>query len=168
MKKDYLAEGAMADSADLVVLGAYYGTGTKGGLMSVFLMGVHDPVNDNWCTVAKAGNGLDDNEIQKLQTQFDMIKIGKDARKVPSWLLCNKSVIPDFVVKDPKTSQVWEIVGAEFSESSTHTAAGISIRFPRIAKIRDDKDWNDATNLQRLKKLYEISKQHTDIGNLFR
>ena len=30
VKKDYLAEGAMADSADLVVLGAYYGTGNKG------------------------------------------------------------------------------------------------------------------------------------------
>ena len=30
VKKDYLAEGAMADTADLVVLGAYYGTGNKG------------------------------------------------------------------------------------------------------------------------------------------
>lgn len=30
MKKDYLAEGSMADTADLVVLGAYYGTGNKG------------------------------------------------------------------------------------------------------------------------------------------
>ena len=30
VKKDYLKEGAMADSADLLVLGAYYGTGTKG------------------------------------------------------------------------------------------------------------------------------------------
>ena len=30
MKKDYLQEGAMADTADLVVLGAYYGTGNKG------------------------------------------------------------------------------------------------------------------------------------------
>ena len=30
MKKDYLEEGAMADTADLVVLGAYYGTGNKG------------------------------------------------------------------------------------------------------------------------------------------
>ncbi len=30
VKKDYLADGAMADTADLVVLGAYYGTGNKG------------------------------------------------------------------------------------------------------------------------------------------
>ena len=30
VKKDYLADGAMADSADLVVLGAYFGTGGKG------------------------------------------------------------------------------------------------------------------------------------------
>ena len=30
MKKDHLEKGAMADTADLVVLGAYYGTGNKG------------------------------------------------------------------------------------------------------------------------------------------
>ena len=37
MKKDYLEEGAMADTADLVVLGAYYGTGNKGE-WSVYIM----------------------------------------------------------------------------------------------------------------------------------
>lgn len=30
VKKDYLNEGAMADTADLVVLGAFYGKGSKG------------------------------------------------------------------------------------------------------------------------------------------
>jgi hypothetical protein len=30
VKKDYLFGGSMADSADLVVLGAWYGTGNKG------------------------------------------------------------------------------------------------------------------------------------------
>ena len=29
VKKDYLNEGAMADTADLVVLGGWYGTGNK-------------------------------------------------------------------------------------------------------------------------------------------
>ena len=33
----------------------------------------------------------------------------------------------------------WEITGAEFSKAELHTAAGISIRFPRCTKIRDDK-----------------------------
>ena len=41
----------MADTADLVVLGAYYGTGKKGGLMSVFLLGCYDPETDKWYTV---------------------------------------------------------------------------------------------------------------------
>lgn len=45
---------------------------------------------------------------------------------------------------------VWEITGAEFSQSSTHTANGISIRFPRVTRIRNDKDWQTATDLDRL------------------
>lgn len=47
--------------------------------------------------------------------------------------------------------QVWEITGAEFTKSDIHTADGISIRFPRVTRIRDDKDWKTATDLPRLK-----------------
>lgn len=46
---------------------------------------------------------------------------------------------------------MWEITGAEFSKSEMHTADGISIRFPRMTRIRDDKDWKTATNLHQLK-----------------
>lgn len=45
---------------------------------------------------------------------------------------------------------VWEITGAEFSKSTVHTANGISIRFPRVTRIRDDKDWETATDLDHL------------------
>jgi len=51
LEKDYLA--GMADSADLVVVGAYYGTGAYGGMMSVFLMGCQDPASGQWKTVCK-------------------------------------------------------------------------------------------------------------------
>ena len=47
--------------------------------------------------------------------------------------------------------QVWEIIGAEFSKAEIHTADGISIRFPRVQKFRDDKGWEEATDLPRLK-----------------
>lgn len=163
VKKDYLHEGQMADSADLVVLGAFYGTGNKGGMMSVFLMGVYDPVTDKFCTVTKVGNGFDDATLDKLQTELKMVKISKNVNKVPDWLNVKKSLIPDFVVVDPKNSPVWEIVGAEFSKAEVHTADGISIRFPRVTKVRDDKTWKEATDLPRLNELFKKSKETSDI-----
>ncbi|XP_019624407.1 PREDICTED: DNA ligase 3-like [Branchiostoma belcheri] len=168
VKKDYLEQGAMADTADLVVLGAFYGTGNKGGLMSVFLMGVYDPDSDKWCTVTKCGNGHDDNTIAKLNKELAMVKISKDVSKVPKWLKITKNLVPDFVCADPKKAPVWEITGAEFSKSEAHTADGISIRFPRVTKIRDDKDWKSATNLQQLKQLFKTSKETSDIPDLLK
>lgn len=51
---------------------------------------------------------------------------------------------------------VWEISGAEFSQAEVHTANGISIRFPRVSKIRQDKDWSTATSLNELKVSRDI------------
>ncbi|XP_010639679.1 DNA ligase 3 isoform X1 [Fukomys damarensis] len=162
VKKDYLNEGAMADTADLVVLGAFYGQGSKGGMMSIFLMGCYDPSSQKWCTVTKCAGGHDDATLARLQKELDMVKISKDPSKIPSWLKINKIYYPDFIVPDPKKAAVWEITGAEFSKSEAHTADGISIRFPRCTRIRDDKDWKSATNLPQLKELYQLSKEKAD------
>ncbi|XP_057629458.1 DNA ligase 3 isoform X6 [Chionomys nivalis] len=162
VKKDYLNEGAMADTADLVVLGAFYGQGSKGGMMSIFLMGCYDPDSQKWCTVTKCAGGHDDATLARLQKELDMVKISKDPSKIPSWLKINKIYYPDFIVPDPKKAAVWEITGAEFSKSEAHTADGISIRFPRCTRIRDDKDWKSATNLPQLKALYQLSKEKAD------
>ena len=78
----------------------------------------------------------------------------------------NKIHVPDLVVDDPKTSPVWEIVGTEFTKSESHTADGLSIRFPRVTKIRNDKTWENATSLSRLHVLYEKSKEESDVSVL--
>ncbi|XP_069002021.1 DNA ligase 3 [Embiotoca jacksoni] len=162
VKKDYLNEGAMADTADLVVLGAFYGKGSNGGIMSSFLMGCYDPASKKWCTVTKCSGGYDDAMLARLQKELDMIKISKDPSKIPGWLKIIKNYYPDFIIRDPERAPVWEITGAEFSKSEMHTADGISIRFPRMTRIRDDKDWKSATNLQQLKELFRISKENCD------
>ncbi|XP_036381154.1 DNA ligase 3 [Megalops cyprinoides] len=162
VKKDYLNEGAMADTADLVVLGAFYGKGSNGGIMSSFLMGCYDPDSKKWCTVTKCSGGYDDATLARLQDELDVIKISKDPSKIPSWLKIIKNYYPDFIIRDPEKAPVWEITGAEFSKSEMHTADGISIRFPRCTRIRDDKDWKSATNLHQLKELYRISKERCD------
>lgn len=73
----------MADSADLVVLGAYFGTGSKGGVMSTFLMGCRDE-SGRWRTVCKVGNGHDDATIEKINRDLDVVKIAKDSSKFVS------------------------------------------------------------------------------------
>lgn len=60
----------------------------------------------------------------------------QDYNRIPSWLSINRQYVPDFVVSDPKSAPVWEITGTEFSKAEAHTADGISIRFPRVTKIR--------------------------------
>ncbi|KAF6739490.1 DNA ligase 3 [Oryzias melastigma] len=162
VKKDYLNEGAMADTADLVVLGAFYGKGSNGGIMSSFLMGCYDPDSKKWCTVTKCSGGYDDAMLARLQKELDVIKISKEPGKIPGWLKIVKNYYPDFIIRDPERAPVWEITGAEFSKSEMHTADGISIRFPRMTRIRDDKDWKTATNLHQLRELFRISKEHCD------
>ncbi|KAG7515761.1 DNA ligase 3 [Solea senegalensis] len=162
VKKDYLNEGAMADTADLVVLGAFYGKGSNGGIMSSFLMGCYDPDSKKWCTVTKCSGGYDDAMLARLQKELDMIKISKDPSKIPGWFKVVKNYYPDFLIRDPQRAPVWEITGAEFSKSEMHTADGISIRFPRMTRVRDDKDWKSATNLHQLKELFRISKENCD------
>lgn len=159
MKKDYLK--GMADSVDLVVLGGYFGTGSKGGLISVYLMGVYDKKSDQYKTVCKVGNGHDDATIDRLDRHFRplMEKINQDYSSIPSWLDCNRGLVPDFVMKNPRKSQVWEITGAEFSISNKHTAGGYSVRFPRVTKIRDDKGVEDATTLSDFLRLVDESSK---------
>lgn len=89
----------MADSADLVVVGAYYGTGSKGGMMSVFLMGCYDSDIGKWKTVCKVGNGHDDATLDRLNKTLKVTKIFKDKTRVPGWLLVNSALTPDFVVR---------------------------------------------------------------------
>ncbi|CAK1579517.1 unnamed protein product [Parnassius mnemosyne] len=168
VKKDYLFDGAMADTADLVVLGAWFGTGKKGGMMSVFLMGCLDARRNRWVTVTKVHTGHDDSTLERLQKELGplMMKISQDYTKLPSWLDCNKGMVPDFIAKDPKNQPVWEITGTELTKANLHTADGISVRFPRVTRIRDDKDWETATNLEELKELYKTSKEKTDVSLL--
>ncbi|CAD2220600.1 hypothetical protein AGDE_15982 [Angomonas deanei] len=125
LKKDYL-EG-LADSADLLVLGAWYGSGNKGGQLSTFLMGcvdtsVPEGSPGRYKTVCKVGNGLKDTAIsilsKKYSSTMEPMRPGK-----ATWL--RTLHVPDVVLKDPKTADVMEIIGAEFSVTKHHTSGDV-------------------------------------------
>ncbi len=65
LKKDYQSE--MADTVDLVVVGAFYGKGKRGGKFSSLLMAAYNPERDIFETVCKVASGFSDQELDDLQ-----------------------------------------------------------------------------------------------------
>lgn len=167
VKKDYLLKGAIADTADLVILGAWFGTGKMGGQYSIFLMGCYDEKTEVWKTVTKVHSGLDDNEMEKMHKKLSPMMEKCDG-KIPKWISLNRAMIPNALAKAEylDAMPVLEITGAEFTKSDTHTANSISIRFPRITKVRSDKSPKQATTQKELNHLYNESKAGVNIDEL--
>ena len=93
-------------------------------------MGVRDEVKGRWCTVTKVALGFDDATLARLQNELapTMDRIAGEYDRVPHWLDVTRQMVPEFIVRKPEESPVWEVTGAEFSKAEIHTAGGISIR----------------------------------------
>ncbi|ABY65754.1 DNA ligase [Orgyia leucostigma nucleopolyhedrovirus] len=160
IKKDYLCNGEMADSIDLVVLGAQMGTGKKGGQLSIFLMGCRNEEDDTWVAITKVHSGFTDSDFNVLQNKLKPLMVRIETP--PAWLKCNKRILPDYVAVDPKRMPVWQIIGSQLTKSNSHTPDGVSVRFPRVSSVREDKNWRTASTLQQIRVLYETSQQQND------
>ena len=64
-----------------------------------------------------------------------MDRIAGEYDRVPHWLDVTRQMVPEFIVRKPEESPVWEVTGAEFSKAEIHTAGGISIRCAFIVMV---------------------------------
>ncbi|MEM0173368.1 MAG: ATP-dependent DNA ligase [Sulfolobaceae archaeon] len=152
-KKDYYSE--MVDTVDLVVVGGFYGKGKRGGKISSLLMAAYDPITDTFKTVCKVATGFSDAELDELQKKLEEIRIPNKHPRVES------KIEPDIWVTP---SLVAEILGAEITLSPLHTCclgilsedSGLSIRFPRFIRWRDDKKPEDATTTTEILEMYKL------------
>ena len=151
LKRDYKSE--MIDTVDLVVVGAFYGRGKRGGKLSSLLMAAYDPERDVFPTVCKVATGFTDEELDRMNEMLKPLIIPRKHPRVSSKLEPDVWVEPRIVA---------EILGAELTLSPLHTCCldsvrpgvGISIRFPRFIRWRDDKRPEDATTPQELLEMY--------------
>ncbi|ADM11115.1 DNA ligase [Encephalitozoon intestinalis ATCC 50506] len=154
IKKDYL-EG-MSDSLDLVVMGAYYGKGKRAGFYGGFLLGVYNDEEEKFEALCKIGTGFDDNILSRLYEQ-----LSSNLCSAPKNYSYKESVKPDVWVE---AKYVWEVKAAGLSLSPIYNAGGnrnekgISLRFPRFLREREDKDVKEVTTSSQIYQMYLDSK----------
>jgi DNA ligase 1 len=157
LKRDYRTE--LADTVDLVVVGAYTGRGRRRGMYGAVLLAAYDPDQEVYQTVGRCGTGFTDAELAALPARLaPLIRTQQPARV--------DSRVPADVWFEP--SLVLEVLSAELTLSPNHTAgwgqlkdnAGLAMRFPRFTgRWRDDKEPQDATTTQQLVELYRTARR---------
>jgi DNA ligase-1 len=149
MKQGEEAQGKLADTVDLVVMGYTMGKGKRSGFgIGQFLVGIKD--GEIIKTISKIGTGLTDEQFRELKTRLTKL----ETKEKPKEYEAHKNYTPDYWVTP---SLVVEIAADEITKSPTHTA-GLALRFPRLINFRDDKSPQEATTLGELKKLFDLQK----------
>lgn len=163
-KRSYSSK--LEDTIDCLVMGYDYGKGKRADFgIGAFLVGVYDPKEDKFFTIAKIGTGLTDDEWKEMKRRCDEFKTDKK----PALYVVDKQLEPDVWVKP---AIVVEILADEITRSPVHTAGrkmkptktgtalevdvpGYALRFPRLVRFRDDKRPEEVTTLDELRKMYE-------------
>jgi DNA ligase-1 len=155
VKKDY---GTTFDSLDLIPIAGWHGQGRKSNWWSPILLAVRNETTGSLEAVCKCISGFTD-AFYKANKQFydeggPNVLGGK-----PGYVEYNGGY-PD-VWFEPQ--EVWEIAFADITISPVYTAAiglvseekGLSLRFPRFLKKREDKGIDEASNSEFLAGLWE-------------
>lgn len=146
----------LSDTIDAVIMGYYLGKGKRSGFgLGAFLVGIlddrrmtPDSSEVKILTLAKVGTGITDSMFGELRERLEKIRTENKNidYSVP------KTLEPDVWV-EPKI--VMELAADEVTKSPTHTA-GYALRFPRLVRIRDDKNVEQTTTLDEIKSMISI------------
>lgn len=165
LKPDYVHD--MGDDLELLILAGYYGEGvTRNDGISTFLCGVRAPSSERaklgvppdmplFYPFAKVGSGYTHEALVDLRSQLKSAERPwhKSARPLHlcGWIP-NKTDDEPHVWYEPTLSKVMQVAAYEIVKGDAFMPAGLTLRFPRLARLRDDKGWADVERFEELQR----------------
>ena len=153
LKREYRSD--IADTLDLVIVGALYGRGRRVGKYGALLLAAYDSKSDMFRSVSKVGTGFTDIHLEQLYTSLEKTRISHKHPRVDTRMQMDVWFEPEIVI---------EVSASEITLSPSHTAGmnsirekyGLALRFPKFTgKVRIDKKPEDATNIDELVSIYK-------------
>ncbi|USP73205.1 hypothetical protein yc1106_00479 [Curvularia clavata] len=159
VKKDY---STTSETLDLIPIGAFHGSGRKAAWWSPILLAIRNAETGQLEAVTKCMSGFTDAFYKANRAKYD--PDDPDSTTVlpskPHYVEYNGGAGTPAVWFEPQ--EVWEVAFADLTLSPTYTAAiglvsderGLSTRFPRFLRVREDKSIDEATEAEELASLY--------------
>ena len=152
VKKDY---NTAADTLDLIPIAAWHGQGRKAKWWSPILLAVRNPETGSLEAVTKCISGFTDKFYQANKEKY--AEGSGNIISKPTYV-----EYPGFPDVWFEPQEVWEMAFADITLSPTYLAAiglvseerGLSMRFPRFLKVRQDKGIDEASTSDFLAGLW--------------
>lgn len=153
LKREYRSE--LADTLDLVIVGAFHGRGRRVGKYGAYLLAAYDKENDMFRSVCKVGTGFTDEDLANFYSMLKQHMIAHRHARVNSKLEADVWFEPNVVI---------EIIASEITLSPLHTCgmnairerSGLALRFPKFTgRVRDEKNSEDSTTVNEVINLYK-------------
>ncbi|KAE9461238.1 hypothetical protein C3L33_06814, partial [Rhododendron williamsianum] len=164
LKKDYME--SIGDSLDLVPIAAFHGRGKRTGnhligVYGAFLLACYDSSNEEFQSICKIGTGFSESVLEERSASLR----SKVIPKPKAYYRYGDSINPD-VWFEP--TEVWEVKAADLTISPVHRAAigivdsdkGISLRFPRLLRVREDKPPEQASSSDMVAEISAVLLVH--------
>jgi len=149
MKEEEGMKGRLSDTLDCIVMGYFTGKGKRAQFgLGKILVGIKD--GDKIRTLTKVGTGLTEEMLVTIRKRLDKL----ESKEEPKEYEAQKDLIPDVWALP---SLVVEVSADSISVSTKHSL-GLSLRFPRFLKIREDKSAGQATTIKELRDMFSLQK----------
>ncbi|XVF68504.1 hypothetical protein PTKIN_Ptkin11bG0007800 [Pterospermum kingtungense] len=164
LKKDYME--SIGDTLDLVPIAAFHGRGKRTGFYGAFLLACYDDNNEEFQSICKIGTGFSEAELEERSASLR----SKVVSEPKSYYRYSEMIKPDVWFE---AAEVWEVKAADLTISPVHRAAigivdpdkGISLRFPRLVRVREDKTPEQASSSEQVADMYNAQKHNQTNNN---